>query len=240
LRLGIIGGTGRMGRGLALRLVKNHAVVIGSRSSDKAEKTAEELNAIARGFYKNKMEGYIKGSSNADAIKHSETVIVTIPPKFTLPVIKQFKEYFLPEQIVVSTVVSMKKRKGIFWYTPLSRKGNAGEETKSAAELTQEIIRPTHVVSAFHTVPAAYLSSLDEVLNVDVFVAGNDDSAINEVSKLICDIPNFRPLKIGPLENSRLIESMVPLLLNAATLNNLEEPSIRVVPWIPTSYGACG
>lgn len=234
-----MGGTGRMGGGLALRLVRNHAVIIGSRSSDKAGKIAEELTAIARGFYKDKMQGDIKGTSNADAIKQSEIVIVTIPPEFTIYVMREFRECFRPEQIVVSTVVSMKKRKGIFLYTPLSGKYSAGEETKSAAELTQEIIKPTRVVSAFHTIPAAYLSSLDEVLNVDVFVAGNDDSAISEVSKLVCDIPNFRPLKVGPLQNSRLIESMVPLLLNAATLNNLEEPSIRVVPWIPTSYGAC-
>ena len=81
-------------------------------------------------------------------------------------------------------------------------------------------------------------SSLGEVLNVDVLVASNDDSAIIEASRLIYDIPNFRHLKVGPLENYRLIESMIQLLLNAATLNDPNELSIRIVPWIPTSYGA--
>jgi predicted dinucleotide-binding enzyme len=81
-------------------------------------------------------------------------------------------------------------------------------------------------------------SSFGEVLNVDVFVESDDDSAISEVSRLIYDTPNFRHLKVGPLENYRLIESMIQLLLNAATLNVLDEPLIRIVPWISTSYGA--
>jgi predicted dinucleotide-binding enzyme len=81
-------------------------------------------------------------------------------------------------------------------------------------------------------------SSLGEVLNVDVFVESDDDSAISEVSRLIYDIPNFLHLKVGPLENYRLIESMIQLFLNAATLDGLDGPLIRIVPWIPTSYGA--
>ena len=79
---------------------------------------------------------------------------------------------------------------------------------------------------------------MGEVFNVDVPVLSNDDLAISEVSRLIYDITNFRHLKVGPLDNSRLIESMIQLLLNAATRNGLDEPSIHIVPWIPTSYGA--
>jgi predicted dinucleotide-binding enzyme len=78
-------------------------------------------------------------------------------------------------------------------------------------------------------------SSLGEVLNVDVFVESDDDSAISEVSRLIYDIPNFLHLKVGPLARA---QSMIQLFLNAATLDGLDGPLIRIVPWIPTSYGA--
>jgi NADPH-dependent F420 reductase len=239
LKIGIIGGTGQMGRGLALRWAKKHDLIIGSRSSDKARKTAKELNNIARGFYQNRMHGNIKGALNSTAIKETKMVVVAIPPAATFPFISEFREYFNPKQIVVSTVVPIKKREKFYVYTPISVKGVARDEGKSAAELIQELVKPTPVVSTLHTVPAAYLNNLDAVLNIDVFVSSNDDSATKRVAKLICDIPNFRPLKAGPLQNSRLIESITPLLLNTAILNNLKAPSIRVIPWLPTSYETC-
>jgi NADPH-dependent F420 reductase len=239
LKIGIIGGTGQMGRGLALRWAKKHDIIIGSRSSDKARKTAKELTKIAIGFYQNRMHGSIKGAPNSAAIKESKVVVVAIPPAATFPFISESREYFNPEQIVVSTVVPIKKREKLYVYTPISVKGAIRDEGKSAAELIQELVKPTPVVSSLHTVPAAYLNNLDAVLNIDVFVSGNDDSASNRVAKLICEIPNFRPLKVGPLQNSRLIESITPLLLNTAILNNLKDPSIRVIPWLPTSYETC-
>ena len=80
------------------------------------------------------------------------------------------------------------------------------------------------------------MNNIDSVMNIDVLVASNYDPAVALASKLIRDIPNLRPLNVGPLENSRLIESLTPLLLNAAILNNLQDPSIRVVPWMPSSF----
>jgi hypothetical protein len=103
--------------------------------------------------------------------------------------------------------------------------------------MIQEVIGPTPVVSAFQTVPAAYLNNIDAVLNVDVLIAGNDELAVAKVSRLVRDIPNLRPLRVGPLENSKWIESITPLLLNAAILNDLHDPTIRVVPWMPTDQG---
>ena len=227
-----------MGSGLALRWAKNHDIILGSRSLDKARKTAEELTEIARGFYQNKIHGSISGAFNSTAIKNSEAIVITLPPAATFSVISEFRAFFNPSQIVVSTVVPMKKKEDFYVYTPLSVNVD-GVEGKSAAELIQEVIKLTPVVSTFHTVPAAYLNNLDAILNIDVFVSSNDDVATKRVAKLICDIPNFRPLKVGPLQTSRLIESITPLLLNTAILNNLKDPSIRVVPWIPTSYETC-
>jgi hypothetical protein len=244
MKVGIIGGVGRMGGGLAFRMAKNHDVLITSRNYEKAIQTANKLETAAHEFHKIGMLGSINGASNKDAIEQSETIIITLPAESTLPVIQELKSYFHQDQIVISTIVSMKKSQGTFRHIPISKPtlaSCAAETTaqKSIAELIQEIITPTKVVSSFHTVPAAYLTDTNKVLNVDVFVAGNDDLAVNASSKLVCEIPNLRPLKAGHLENSRLIEAMVPLLLTVATLNDLKEPSIRVVPWMPSAYNGC-
>ena len=244
MKIGIIGGVGRMGGGLAFRLSKSHNVLITSRNYEKAIIRAKSLETAAHEFHKNNMIGSINGASDKEAIEQSEIVIITLPAQGTLQPIHELKTFFRQDQIVISTVVSMKKSQGTFKHIPLSKPAatNLTDETgslKSVAELIQELVRPANVVSSFHTVPAAYLTDTEKVLNVDVFVAGNDDTSITTASKLICEIPNLRPLKVGPLENSRLIESMVPLLLNVATLNDLKEPLIRVIPWIPSAYSGC-
>lgn len=225
-----------MGRGLTVRWALKHDILVGSRSPDKARRIAKEQENIARGFYQTEIQGSITGYVNREVVEKSEVVAVTLPSEAIFQILTELKPHFQPNQAVVSTVVSMKKRKGLFHYTPL-----LGEETdryreKSAAEIIQDLIEPTPVVSAFQTVPATYLNNIDSVMNIDVLVASNHDQATALISRLIRDIPNLRPLNVGPLENSKLIESLTPLLLNAAILNNLQEPSIRVVPWMPKSF----
>jgi NADPH-dependent F420 reductase len=206
---------------------------MGSRTQEKAERIARSTENLARGFYQSEMEGSIEGAVNADAMKRSEVVIVTLPPEVAVPVLEGLRDDLDPGQSVVSTVVPMTRRKKLFYWTPLE--GDEAYGGRSAAEAVQEAIRPVPVVSAFQTVPAAYLNNIDAVLNVDVLMAGDDELALAKVSSLVRDIPNLRPLKVGPLENSKWVESITPLLLNAAILNGLHDPTIRVVPWMPTA-----
>jgi len=224
-----------MGRGLTIRWALKHDILVGSRSLDKARGIAKEQEKVAKGFYQADFKGNIKGVLNSEAVEQSEVVVVTLPAEAVVPVITELRKNLQPSQVIVSTVVSMKKSKGMFVYTQLSGSAERHQE-KSAAEIIQEIVEPTPVASAFQTVPATYLNNIDSVMNIDVLVATNNDHAYAVVSKLISDIPNLRPLKVGPLENSKLMESLTPLLLNAAILNNLHDPSIRVVPWMPASF----
>jgi NADPH-dependent F420 reductase len=236
LKIGILGGTGSMGRGLAIRLVLKHDILIGSRSLDKAQRIAKERQDVAKGFYQEKIQGSFEGVLNSTAINNSDVVIVSLPSKAIVPTLTELKEWLNPKQTIVSNVVPMTRKDRLFRYSPLSNKEKCQYSGHSAAEVIQEIVEPTPVVCAFQTVPAAYLNNIDAILNIDVLIASNSDAAIAQVSKLILDIPNLRPLNVGPLDNSRFIESLTPLLLNASILNNLQTPSIRVVPWMPTSF----
>jgi NADPH-dependent F420 reductase len=228
MKICILGGTGDMGRGLAIRWAQKHDILIGSRSLERAQKTAERLRGLALGFYQEQLRCSFTGYTNENAVKKAEIVVVCFPPKATVEAINALKPHMKEYQIIISTVVPMKRRKKLFYFNSL----DAGED-RSAAEIIQDIVAPISVVTGLQTVPAAYLNNIDAILNLDVLLAGDDEPALNMVSKLIQDIPNLRPLKVGPLDNSRFIESITPLLLNAAVLNGLHEPSIRIVPWFP-------
>ena len=217
-----------MGRGLAIRWALKHDVLIGSRSQERANDTAERLNGLAVGFYQEQLEGSFTGLTNEEAIKQAEVVVICFPAKATVEAVTALRQNMREDQIIISTVVPMRRQKKLFYFNSLG----TGEE-KSAAEIVQEIVTPIPVVTGLQTVPAAYLNNIDAILNLDVFLAGDDELAVSVVSKLIRDIPNLRPLKVGPLNNSKFIESITPLLLNAAVLNGLHEPSIRIVPWMP-------
>lgn len=229
MKICILGGTGNMGTGLTSRLVLNHDIYIGSRSMEKAQDIARRLTRLARGFYQNEQKGTITGLENKDAIGAAEVVIVCFPPQATVPALTDLKDTFSRDQIVVSSVVPMTRRNKLYYFSSMGVEGD-----RSAAEVVQEIVAPIPVVSAMQTVPAAYLNNIDAVLNLDVLVAGDDEVSVAVVSRLIRSIPNLRPLKVGPLVNSKFIEAITPLLLNAAILNGLHDPSIRIVPWFPT------
>lgn len=217
-----------MGRGLAIRWAHKHDILIGSRNLKRAKQTAERLKGLAAGFYQDQFVGSFTGYTNEDAVKEAEIVVVCFPPKATVDAIKVLKPHMNINQVIVSTVVPMRRRKKLYYFTSL----DAGVD-RSAAEIIQEIISPIPVVTGLQTVPAAYLNNIDAILNLDVLLAGDDEFALRKASKLILDIPNLRPLKVGPLDNSKFIESITPLLLNAAILNGLHDPSIRIVPWFP-------
>ena len=217
-----------MGRGLTIRWSQKHDILIGSRSIERANNTAERLKGLAVGFYQDQFKGSFTGYTNDKAIKRAEIVVVCFPANATVEAISSLRPYLRENQIIVSTVVPMKRQKKLFYFNSLGT-----DEKKSAAEIVQELVTPIPVVTGLQTVPAAYLNNIDAILNLDVFLASDDEVAVAVISKLVRDIPNLRPLKVGPLDNSKFIESLTPLLLNAAVLNGLHEPSIRIVPWIP-------
>jgi len=224
-----------MGRGLALRWALMHEVWLGSRRIEKAEAVSREYESVARGFYGTRMKGRIRGALNPDIPPLAEVVVATLPPRYAIDTVRQIKDKLNSEHVIISTIVPMAKEGRLFTYSPIVASGKTGFE-KSAAELVADEVGNVPVVSAFQTVPASYLGDLDSVLNVDVLLSGHDEHALQTTAKIIHDIPNLRSLRVGPLSNSKLVESITPLLINAAILNNLKDPSIRIVPWFPSDF----
>lgn len=216
--IGLIGGTGDIGEGLAVRWAKDnkHCINIGSRNKKRAERAAKRYKKKLE--EKNVSSSKINGYKNSTAIKKSDLILLSLPYKVVKETLKSLKDSF-SDQIVVSPVVPMYKSEGIFEC-----------KTTCAAKTIKKYLPPSvSLVSAFHSVPARKLSNLDKELECDVVVCGDDEDAKKIVSKLISDIKGLKPLEGGPLDVSSLCESLTPLLLNIAIRNDLDDPAIKFV-----------
>ncbi len=164
MKIAIIGGTGSIGKGLALRWSGMHEIVVCSREFDKAMKVAGECSTLLsdKGLF---CSG-ISGSTNETGIKDVEVVVLSVPYHGIVPLLKTLTPCF-SDQIVISLVVPMKKNRW-FEYTP-PKHGSA------ALEIQESLPKSVKVVSAYHNVPARKLANLDITLDYDVVVCGDDD-----------------------------------------------------------------
>jgi NADPH-dependent F420 reductase len=214
VKIGIVGGTGDIGEGIAMRLSPNHEVVIGSREEDKAESSCVECTAALSelGIACN-----LSGYSNQEAIDRSDIVILAIPFRhlgLTMSSLHGFED-----KIVISPVNPMEKRE-FFVYTP--------PEEGSAALLVRKLLpESTKICSAFNTVAANKWKALTENLDLAVPVCGDDAGAKAIVMDLIRTIPGVKPYDAGPLAVSCMVECLTPLLLNIARYNKMKDVGIQ-------------
>ncbi|NIP39452.1 MAG: NADPH-dependent F420 reductase [Candidatus Dadabacteria bacterium] len=204
MKISLLGGTGDIAEGLVLRWSKvGHEIYIGSRSEEKAQGIAaeyiEKLKALG-------IEPKIYGLANADAARESEVIIISIPPEYAAATIEQCGSN-ITDQIVVTPVVSMKKDGKTFLFNPPA-------QGSSALEIQEKLPETAKLVSAYHNLPAKELAKIDEDLDYDVVICGDDDDAKEVVKKLTEEMKNLRVLDAGALQTSAMIEAMTPLIVN--------------------------
>jgi len=218
MKIAILGGTGSIGKGLALRWSGKHEIVVCSRELDKAVKAAGECSTLLsdKGLF---CSG-ISGSTNETGIEDVDVVVLSVPYQGIVPLLKTLTPCF-SDQIIISLVVPMKKNRW-FEYTP-PKQGSAALEIKDA------LPKSVKVVSAYHNVPARKLANLEITLDYDVVVCGDDDGVKGTVMELTKEISNLRPLDGGRLESSYMIESLTPFLINLAIRNCLSEIGVKFV-----------
>lgn len=218
MKIAILGGTGSIGEGFALRWAEKHEILLCSREMDKAVNSAGKYTEtlVNKGF---SCCG-ITGCTNETAIGDADVVVLSVPYQGVINLLKDLRTCF-SDQVVISLVVPMKKDKW-FEYTP--------PEQGSAALEIQEILPETvKVVSAYHNISAKKLAVLDLCLDYDVVVCGNDDLAKRTVMELTREIKALRPLDGGGLASSYMVESLTPFLINLAIRNGLSGLSIKFV-----------
>ncbi len=199
----IVGGTGALGFGMALRLSREGVpVIIGSRSEDRAMEAAERVRERVP-------EAAVEGAENAEAARRGPIVLLTVPFRAQSENLNNLRDALSDEQILVDATVplaaAVSGRATRILGVP---QGSAGQQ---AQEMAPDGVR---VVSALHTVSAPALADLDQELDEDILVAGDSRDAKRQVAELIRTIRGLRPVDCGRLEAARLIEGLTPLLIS--------------------------
>ncbi|GAB6879335.1 NADPH-dependent F420 reductase [Halorubrum gandharaense] len=211
MRIALLGGTGDIGEGLALRLAYDtpHEILIGSRDPEKARTKAGEYETEldSRG-----VETTIKGFENEMAADRADVVVLAVPPYHVGDTVEAIADKLDEDDILVSPATGMKRDEDGFHY----HKPGAGSVTRIAAAAAPEGVA---VVGAFHNLSADRLANLDAELGVDTLLVADDEDA-KEIVELIADgIEGLRPLDAGGIANAPEIEALTPLLVNVA-MNN--------------------
>jgi NADPH-dependent F420 reductase len=201
--IAIIGGTGALGFGLALRWGQAGVrVVIGSRDPTRAQEAAARASAAVP-------DADYTGYENAEAATKADVVVLTVPFRNQSETLTNLKGVLQPHQLVVDATV------------PLAA-AVSGRATRmlgvwqgSAAQQAQEMVPDgVRVVSALHTVSAATCANLDNALDEDVLVCGNHREDKKRVIAIIDSIDGLRGIDAGRLEMARIAESLTALLIS--------------------------
>jgi 8-hydroxy-5-deazaflavin:NADPH oxidoreductase len=194
LTVGVLGGTGPQGKGLALRWAKaGIKVIIGSRSAERAEAAAAELG-----------DG-VSGADNATTAAAADIVLVAVPWEGHGDLLTSLREQ-LRGKIVIDCVNPLGFDKQGPFALPV--------EEGSAAQQAERLLPESRVTAAFHHVSAVLLADLEVAeLNTDVLVLGDDRDATDVVRALADAIPGMRGIYGGRLRNAHQVEALTANLI---------------------------
>jgi len=197
--IGILGGTGPAGSGLAARLASiGHTVVIGSRSKYRALETRDELAERWPDLDDRLACGDNAAASDAD-------IVVIATPWDGAAGVAQENADRLAGKIVISMANALVRVNKEF--QPLV------PPRGSVAAHVQAAVPRCRLVAAFHHLPAAELGEIDHPIDSDVLICGDDPESVREVSAIVDGIPGCRPLDAGQLSNATAIEAFTAVLL---------------------------
>ena len=215
VKIGIVGGTGDIGEGMARRLSSHYDVVLGSREAEKAHNTSECTIDLLK---QRGLKSSCTGVSNQEAVNAAGVIILAVPflhLESTLSGLSGFEG-----KIVVSPVNPMEKKDFFIPVPP---------PEGSAALLVKKLLPGARVVTAFNTIAANRWKDLDAEIDVAVPVCSDDTDAKSVVMGIVNGTSGLKAYDAGPLAVSEMIESLTPLLLNIARYNKMRDVGIKFV-----------
>ncbi len=211
LNIAIIGGTGDLGSGLAMRWARaGHQVVIGSRDVDRAVAKAAAFSRLA--------DVPINGAENAAAAAGAEVVVMTVPYASHAPTLEVIRPHLSGKIMVDVTVPLM---------PPKARTVQLPEGGSVAKAVQNELGDDVRVVSAFQNVAAAHLADLDHDIDCDVLVCGNDKDARATVIGLAEDA-GMKAWHAGRIDNSAVAEGLTSILIFLNGSYKIDGAGIRI------------
>jgi len=212
MHIGILGGTGKEGAGLAQRwAIGGHQVIIGSRDAERARTKAAELSALAGG-------ATITGMANLDAATAAPVVVLTLPASGLAATLVPLKNA-CRGKIVISTVVPLTFGGGRLFTPP---------PQGSSAEEVQELLgAEARVVAAFHHIAAHELAATEHDIECDLLLCGGDAEAKKIVTELGQSM-GLRAVDVGALTNAGALEGITAVLATINRRYKLKNSGIKI------------
>ena len=210
--IAILGGTGDLGTGLALRWSKaGYKIIIGSRTLEKARNATENLAKISPDTPAEAME-------NSDAAAAGDIVVLTVPAEHQLSTLDTVKTGLSGKILIDVTVPLVPPKVGTVQMPP---EGSAG---KRAQDFLGDDVQ---VVTAFQNI-AAHLLQEDVKIECDVLVSGNKRIARDKVIEL-AEQAGMRGWHAGPIENSAAAEALTSILIQINRRHDIAHSGIQIV-----------
>jgi NADPH-dependent F420 reductase len=204
--IALLGGTGRSGPGLALRLaLAGRRIHIGSRDPEKGRAAAAEIRDTLAGVA-GAQPAEVTGHDNREAAELADIAMITVPYEGMGGLLRGV-EPALRDKVVISTVVPM------LWSRELGPTALDVPEG-SAAEQAAELLPASRVVAGFHSLSSATLKRLDHPIDSHVIVTGDDDHAKQIAMEIAELLPGVRGVNGGALRYARHSEGLTVLLLS--------------------------
>jgi NADPH-dependent F420 reductase len=212
LTIAVLGGTGKEGKGLAYRWAKaGYRILIGSRSSEKAVKTASEIMEILEG------SSSVVGMTNAEAAQQADIVVLTVPYAAHRDTLESVKDVLKGKLLVDTTVPLVPPKLSKVQMPP------AGSAAQEAKEILGE---DAELAAAFQNVSYKHLIG-EEYIECDVLVTGTSKKAREEALKLVA-AADLTGWDAGPIENSVVVEGLSSVLININRLYGSKHSGIRI------------
>ena len=210
--IAILGGTGDLGTGLAIRWSKaGYKIVIGSRTLEKAQAAVENLAKISPETPADAME-------NADAAAAGDIVVLTVPAEHQLSTLDTVRAGLTGKILIDVTVPLVPPKVGTVQLPP---EGSAGKRAQD--HLGEDV----QVVTAYQNV-AAHLLQEDVKIECDVLVAGNKKAARDKVIQLT-EEAGMTGWHAGPIENSAAAEALTSILIQINRRHDISHSGIKIV-----------
>ena len=196
MKIAVIGGTGDMGYGLALRLAQvGHEIIIGSRQKERAEAAVEEALKLVP-------NGNFSGQDNHTAAQQAELAVIAVPSAGHRATVEDLKEE-LKDKAVLDITIPMAFKP--LRYAP----PEAGSNALETAEILGEGCR---VAAGFHTISAVLLLDVEHEMEADTLIVGNDADLKAQVIELAQSI-GLKAYDAGTLQLASTVESLTPMLI---------------------------
>lgn len=220
ITIGVLGGTGQEGSGLALRwAMRGHDVIIGSRSAEKAGAAAQELTKLLAG------RDSVRGGSLRDAAEAASIVVLAVPYSAQAATAEAVRD-LLPGKILIDVTVPL--------VPPKVDRVQLPEGGSAALALQRRLGESVKVVSAFQNVSAMHLKDLAHEVECDVLVCGDDPASRETVIDLARDA-GLRAWHAGPLANSAAAEALTSVLIAINKRYKIAGAGIRITGMPPDS-----